>query len=101
MEEEKAYYESHRKYADIQYLISGKEYIGIVSLSKMQKNIAPYCSEKDISFYSSEEKNNRLADQSRFFIFFPDDAHRPRIKVKESELVKKIVLKVALDDKFD
>ncbi|TDO05361.1 YhcH/YjgK/YiaL family protein [Sunxiuqinia elliptica] len=90
-------FESHRRYADIQYLISGKEYIGVVSLSKMQKVTVPYNSEKDITFYCSAERNYRLADNSRFFIFFPDDAHCPCRKVDNNEAVKKIVMKVALD----
>jgi hypothetical protein len=34
-------YEAHRRYADIQYLIKGKEYIGVLSLDKMNE-IVPY-----------------------------------------------------------
>jgi YhcH/YjgK/YiaL family protein len=90
-------YEAHQKYADIQYLISGKEYIGVVALSKMQKITAPYSNEKDIVFYNSTEQNYHLADSSRFFIFFPNDAHRPCRKVDENEAVKKVVVKIALD----
>jgi len=96
-DEKNTRFESHRRYADIQYLIKGKEYIGVVSLLKMQNITVPYSNEKDIAFYSSEENNYRLADSSRFFIFFPDDAHRPCMKVDDNIMVKKIVIKVALD----
>jgi len=90
-------FESHRKYADIQYLISGKEYMGIVPLSKMQEVTAPYNGEKDIAFYNYSESNYRLADSTRFFIFLPGDAHRPCRKVDENESVKKVVVKVEID----
>ncbi|MGQ8337463.1 YhcH/YjgK/YiaL family protein [Sunxiuqinia sp. A32] len=97
-DEEDTRFETHNKYADIQYLIKGKEYIGVVELSKMQKAMFPYNKEKDITFYSSSENNYRLADSSRFFIFLPDDAHRPCLKVDDNLEVKKIVVKVLLNE---
>jgi len=95
--EEDTRYEAHRKYADIQYLITGKEYIGVMPLSKMEKILVPFSKEKDIAFYSSSLDNYRLADSTNFFIFFPGDAHRPCVKVNNNEEIKKVVLKVALD----
>lgn len=90
-------FESHKKYADIQYLIKGKELIGVLPLNKMTEISEPYDEEKDLVFYKSNTKNNRLATSENFFIFFPDDAHKPCLKVEDNEDVKKVVIKVRLD----
>ncbi len=96
-EEDSTQYESHRKYADLQYVVHGKEYIGVMPLEKMEKTTAAYNNEKDYALYYCSENNYRLADSTRFFIFFPDDAHRTSFKVEKKECVKRIILKVALD----
>jgi YhcH/YjgK/YiaL family protein len=93
--EEDVNFEAHRKYADIQYVVSGKERIGVVPLSKAEV-IVPYDDAKDAAFLKAEKNNFRIANPERFFVFFPDDAHRPSIKVDDNELVNKIVIKVKL-----
>lgn len=98
--ETKAYestkYESHRQYADIQYMVYGVENISI----RAQDSVAPlipYNVDRDIEFYTSDEDSFHQADSSRFFVFFPDDAHRPCVRLKNSgEKVRKAVVKVKL-----
>ena len=94
--EKETKYEAHRKYADIQYLISGSEKIGVNKLVS-STIVIPYDIEKDIAFYEMAENNYRLANQDMFFIFFPQDAHRPCLKTLENSKVKKIVCKVRVD----
>jgi YhcH/YjgK/YiaL family protein len=93
--EEDARYEAHHKYADIQYVISGEEMIGLLPLGKTQENI-PYNEEKDISFLTSAENNYCMATPLKYFIFFPEDAHKPCVKVNENIPVKKMVIKVRI-----
>jgi YhcH/YjgK/YiaL family protein len=95
--EEDARYEAHRKYIDIQYVISGSEMIGIAPLSQKQETLEPYSAENDIEFFTVTGDENRLATPDRFFIFFPEDAHRPGLKVDTNSMVKKIVVKVKVD----
>jgi YhcH/YjgK/YiaL family protein len=95
-EEKDARYEAHRKYADIQYLISGSERIGIVKLQD-PPILEPYDEVKDIAFYDIREDHFRVADQQHFFVFFPEDAHRPCISNGEPQEVKKIVFKVRMN----
>jgi len=85
--------EAHRKYADIQYIISGDEIMGIVRLGKTSETV-PYDAEKDIVFLESDKEKLLHATPGRYFIFFPDDAHRPGIKVVGQAPVKKVVIKV-------
>lgn len=86
-------FESHRKYIDLQYLIRGEELIGISSPDGLSL-IEAYDPMKDIAFYETTDGSYRLADMHVFFIFFPDDAHQPCVKVGQASAVKKIVFKI-------
>ncbi len=95
--EEDARYESHEKYIDIQYVISGKELIGISKMDDLKEVLQPYDAAKDIMFMSVNKIRNRKADPGRFFVFFPSDVHRPGLRDGDSTLVKKVVVKVKID----
>ena len=94
--EEDTRYEAHRKYADIQYMVTGSERIGVLHLEKTVVT-EPYDSEKDIMFMEADEDNYRLADQQKFFIFFPEDAHRPGAKTENNIPIRKVVVKVRIN----
>jgi len=89
-------FEAHRVYADIQYIISGKELIGIAPMTETTVTV-PFDNVKDICFLDSPGGVQRLALPDRYFIFFPSDAHRPCMKAGNSIMVKKIVLKVRIE----
>lgn len=88
-------WEAHSKYIDIQYVAFGKEKIGVAPLSKALA-IEPFSTEKDIGFFEIPEPDCKyyLAEPGTFFVFFPQDAHRPGIRVKGNDRVKKIVIKI-------
>ena len=89
-------FEAHRRYADIQYLVLGKEKIGITDV-KNSLEITPYDNLKDIIFLTAEQNNYRIASSDRFFVFFPEDAHRPCVKVDENIKIRKVVVKVKVN----
>ena len=95
-QKEEAFYESHKKYIDIQYVIQGEEIIGLTTLDKVEVK-DPYDAEKDIAFYNYEGGNYLKATPDKFFLFFPDDVHRPSLTTGDSVLVKKIVVKILID----
>jgi YhcH/YjgK/YiaL family protein len=95
--EEDARYEAHIKYIDIQYVISGKELMGLAPMSEKKDILEPYNETNDIMFFTVNQISNLKASPDRFFIFFPDDAHRPGLKDGENSPVKKIVIKVKVD----
>ena len=94
---EETRWEAHQKYIDIQYVATGKEKIGVAPLSKAVA-IDAFNHEKDIGFFEVPDPDCKyfVADPGIFFIFFPQDAHRPGIKVKGTEVVKKIVIKIRI-----
>ncbi len=86
--------EAHIKYADIQYIVYGKENIGYAHLNG-QKITKAYNEEKDIIFYDEVSFYFVLAAGS-FAVFLPGDLHMPGIVCGEPEEVKKVVVKVKL-----
>jgi len=94
-DEEETRFEAHKEYIDIQYLVYGEEKIGIIPLINT-KEIIPYDSIKDITFLYSEQNNYHVALPDRFFVFFPEDAHRPCVKTNENSKVRKVVIKIKI-----
>jgi biofilm protein TabA len=93
---EKTNWESHRKYIDLQYIITGEEIIGInpVSQSTVTKE---YDEKKDVANYSTGGKMEQSVPGT-FFLFFPTDAHRPNITPGGNKPVKKLVIKIRYAD---
>ncbi len=93
---EEAKFESHKKYIDMQYLVSGEELIGHTNPRGLEI-ISPYSEEKDIIFYEYDGGELLKASPSNYFLFFPDDAHRPCLDPDDKSTVKKIVVKIKYD----
>jgi len=84
--------EAHRKYIDIQFVISGDEYIGYAPLGD-QPPVDPFDAGNDIGFYRGEASLINVS-AGMFAIFYPLDAHLPGRCLTAPENVKKVVLKV-------
>ena len=87
-------WESHHNYIDLQYVIRGKEKIGVAPVASATV-IKPYDLGRDAANYTAEGKYY-VASPGEFFLFFPSDAHRPNIKAEgyETVKVKKLVIKI-------
>ncbi len=93
---EDAKYEAHRKYADIQYMVNGCEYIGVAHYGDCTASIE-YDEEKDIEFLDCKNKDVwQILKEEEFLILYPQDAHKPSINPDIKRHVKKVVVKVAL-----
>ncbi len=90
---DKSKWESHRKYIDLQYVISGVEKIGVTPVANV-KVTEPYNAQKDIAHYSGPGKLY-IAKPGTFFIFFPGTAHRPNITTGGNTVDHKIVIKIS------
>jgi YhcH/YjgK/YiaL family protein len=85
-------WESHKKYIDLQYVISGKVKLGMAQVSNATVT-EPYSESRDAANYNVEGKF-LTATPKEFFLFFPQDAHRPDIKVEGADSLKKLVIKI-------
>lgn len=92
---EKCDLEAHKKYIDIQLLLSGNERIDFADIKGMSVKI-PYDEKRDVMFFNLPEKVNTLYLKSgNFALFYPEDAHRPQMNSSEvSCKVKKVVVKI-------
>jgi biofilm protein TabA len=91
---DKTKWESHRKYIDLQYMIRGKEKIGVAPVAGATVT-EPYDESKDIAHYETTGKWY-VAEPGIFFLFFPTDAHRPDLKVDTNDPYKKLVIKISV-----
>jgi YhcH/YjgK/YiaL family protein len=91
---EKAFFEVHKNYADVHYVVSGKEKIGVAPYASVKTLEKEYDPAKDIAFYTADGKYY-TATPAEFFIFFAEkDAHKPGLKMAGADADKKIVIKV-------
>ncbi len=89
-------WEVHKKYIDIQYVASGREKIGVSEFEKVII-IEDYDEDKDCAIYKGDG-NFLLVDEGHFTIFFPTDVHMPRLSINVPKPVKKVVVKVSVDN---
>lgn len=86
--------EAHKKYADIQFIFSGEESMGIAPYNG-QESLAGYNEEKDVWHFASYDYIVNVR-AGMFTVFFPGDVHMPGAKLGEKSNVKKVVVKVLL-----
>lgn len=86
--------EAHKKYIDIQVVITGEEYMGYTNINNTTIT-EEYDENKDVMFLNGEVDKVK-ADEKTFVIFYPEDAHMPSLSVKEDKLVKKAIFKILI-----
>ena len=91
---EEGKYEAHRKYADIQYIVGGRELIGCTNVDGLEP-LDDYDEERDIQFFAGTGDLFKI-EAGMFAVFFPHDAHMPSLAVQAGEQVMKVVIKVAV-----
>lgn len=91
-------FEAHRKYIDIQYVVSGEEYEGWATLSKIDVTVA-YIPEKDVLFgpVAADDITLVRLKAGQVAVFYPTDAHAPMLAIDEPSPIKKIVVKVPVE----
>lgn len=90
---EEAKWEYHKEYIDIQYIVEGAEQIGFGSTDKMEI-MTEYDPVNDIAFLKGEGDYATLTEGC-FGVFFPHDAHQPKVAPgKVPGEVKKVVVKI-------
>ena len=85
--------EAHKKYIDVQYMISGAELVGHAVL-KDQAPSKAYDDDADFMLFSEAPSFFTKLETGMFMIFFPTDLHMPCIKINETATVKKAVIKI-------
>lgn len=84
--------EVHRRYIDVQYVITGDEWMGWAPLADCRLDANGFDGENDVGFCQERATSWVHVAPGSFAVFFPSDAHAP---LAGSGEVKKIVVKVA------
>ena len=98
-EETKAW-EAHRVYADIQYIVAGREKIIYAPVEELQSTTG-YNDVKDVEKYDGSGVKYPVATviPAGFFgIYLPQDGHRPGIMVDAPEPIVKVVIKLRIKE---
>jgi len=84
-------FESHRKYIDIQILISGEEEIDLADVSRLSVK-EEYDSNRDVLLWNTPKRMSRITlNKGDCMIIYPEMAHREAVAIKG---IEKKVLKV-------
>jgi len=89
-------FEVHKRYIDVQYVVSGEEEFGYLPLVEQLPSMA-YNEQHDYAEFDYETNKNEAAfiplKAGMFAIFFPDDMHMPGTSAIPNS-VRKVVIKV-------
>lgn len=89
-----AKFESHRRYIDVQFTISGTDEMAWRSLDSCSQPTGPFDEQKDFLLYKDPADTWIIVPPGSFAVFFPQDVHAPLGGT--GDLVK-AVMKVAVD----
>ena len=100
VEEFKLGYEAHKKNLDIQYVVRGHERIKWSPIKGMDVK-TPYNEQNDATFYENPTPygGEIIIGNGNFSIMFPQDGHACQYYVGQCELIKKIVVKVNIEER--
>ncbi len=89
------FFESHRKYIDIQAVFEGEEAMEVADQARMKER-QPYNAERDLIVYEDSSEASLLrVYRGQLAVFFPVDVHMPTLRIRsEPCLVRKAVVKV-------
>lgn len=90
--------EAHRRYADVQVVLSGCEVMEWHPLAGL-KPVTPYAPDSDAVFLEkpTTPQGQVVLTPGRFAVFFPQDAHMGQIALAGPEQVRKVVVKISME----
>lgn len=91
-------YEAHKKYIDIQCTLKSLERVACLPIDKLTET-TPYSDNDDAAFYTTTIKPIEMTISNGYFaVFFPQDGHMPQLCLDKPTLVKKVVVKVKVNN---
>lgn len=89
--------EGHRRYADVQALLAGREVCGYIPVSGNLAVSQAYDATKDFMLFKPADCDFVTLTPGRFAIFFPQDAHLPGCQFSDTpDAIRKVVVKIRI-----
>ena len=90
--------ESHKKYLDLQIVLKGQEKMGYADISSPSVTIMEeYDEDIDLAKWYVNDECEYLMSESSFALIFPEDIHRPGMKI-DDEMIEKVVIKIKIEE---
>ena len=91
---EQCFFESHRKYIDVQVILEGEEIIEVIDSNFLEVSM-PYDKGMDLIKYKDTNQSSLIRlGKGDVAIFYPEDAHMPCVCINNCVKVIKTVVKV-------
>ena len=91
------FFESHKKYIDVQFILEGEESIEISNITNLVETYS-YDEGMDLIKYEDIKDSSILKlRKGDVAIFYPEDAHMPCIKLNGTKKIIKTVIEVPFD----
>jgi len=95
-------YEAHRKYIDVQVVVSGEEIIFVAPLDKTCDLLHEYDEMDDYLLWTDASDAVAVpANSQNWVLLFPNEAHKPGMAVDEPSPVRKVVVKIPVAEARD
>lgn len=100
--ENEKFWESHKKYLDVQIMINGTEKVAINDIRDME--VKSFDEERDLAILEGDKAFDIIMKTGDVLVFFPNDVHKPELNVSENDdsgnirkIVTKVVFKIEID----
>lgn len=94
---EDCFFESHKKYIDIQYIFEGEEIMEVDNIKNLNVS-KEYNEDLDYAkYFQNKNSSSLIIKQNELAIFYPNDAHMPCIRIDENKKVIKAVFKILIN----
>lgn len=91
---EAAAFEYHRRYADLQFVLSGSEHWGFTEEAESKGD---FHFTEDCGFASGTENAGGILKEGYFVLFFPGELHKPGCRTPSCTRVRKAVIKILME----
>lgn len=78
---EKARFEAHKRFIDIQVPLKGLEIMGWAPVDELKNVLEPYNDAKDVAFFGDSPVSLVNVYPGQMALFFPEDGHAPNIGI--------------------
>lgn len=92
---EERFWESHKKYLDLHYILEGTEFVAHELFDRMIIK-QDYDEQDDYYLLDGKVQSKVRLEQGDFMILYPSDVHMTGIKVVDSVKVRKVVFKILI-----
>lgn len=91
---ENRFWEAHRNYLDVHYMLDGEEQIDLNFIENMQQK--DFVEAEDFLPMDGEPNSHVILNAGDFLICYPDDGHRTAVQTEEPQRIKKAIFKVRI-----